>query len=113
MMLKHLKYPLIKSLLYFSILFSGFTFYYVGANRGYEIGAFDGVNTFILQGAKMGLVECHYVKKPECKKNECKLPVHPKRKPTQHNLFHSRQARTRKFVADSSASWNFELQNLA
>lgn len=75
---KHLKLALmIKSLLYLTIVLAGFTFYFVGANAGYELGHQDGINDFILVGLKRGTVSCHYVK-PECKKNECNATVHPK-----------------------------------
>lgn len=79
---------MIKSILYLSIALALFAGYYTGANMGYDMGAIDGVHNFILKGIDMDLVECHY--KKECKKNECKLPIHPKKKSTFDDLLRGR-----------------------
>lgn len=71
---------IIKSLLYITIVLTGFTFYFMGGNRGYDLGHTDGINEFILVGLQRGTVECHYIKKPECKKNECKANIHTETK---------------------------------
>lgn len=41
----------------------GVTFYYVGANRGHDMGFKHGIADFILYGATVGTIECKYVRK--------------------------------------------------
>lgn len=101
---------MIKLLLYLSIALALFSGYYVGANRGYELGVMDGVNKFLIKGIQLGLVDCHYIKK-ENKKNECKSNFHPKIASTQYNLFRGRQTSQGKFIIDCPSCRYRELQD--
>jgi hypothetical protein len=104
-------FQLIRALLYLSIVISGVTFFYVGANVGYNVGEKAGIDETIIFGIITKQVECHYIKKPECNKRECKVPVHPKTESPFDHLFPGGQAREEQLRPLSPAHWYWQLQD--
>jgi hypothetical protein len=102
---------LIKILLYFTILLSGVAFFYVGANVGYNVGEKAGIDEAIIYGITIGKVTCHYIKKPECNKRECKVPVYSKTESPFDHLFPGRQTWKEESGPISPAGWYFKLQD--